>query len=99
MTQPVDPRLWWELHLRKARGETLSETEQQLYDAETARQDREAPPLAADLQALKELRDQVRTLARDNTALRARLNDLDAEICRIEAALSREARQALGVGP
>jgi predicted RNase H-like nuclease (RuvC/YqgF family) len=99
MTQSVDPRLWWELHLRKARGETLSEAEQQLYDAETARQDRQAPPLASDLQALKELRDQVRALARDNTALRARLSDLDAEIRRVEAALSRETRQALGVGP
>ena len=42
MNHPVDPRIWWDWHLRKARGETLSEQEQQLYDAEVARQDREA---------------------------------------------------------
>jgi predicted RNase H-like nuclease (RuvC/YqgF family) len=85
--------------VRKARGETLSEAEQQLYDAEIARQDREAQPLGSDLQALKELREQVRTLSLHNTSLRARLSDLDAEIRRVEAALSREARQALGVAP
>ena len=56
MNQPIDQHSWWELHLRKARGETLTQREQQLYDAETARQDQEAQPLKSDLETLKSLR-------------------------------------------
>ena len=61
---------WWDLHLRKARGETLSENEQQFYEAELARQDREAPPLKSDLETLKQLREQVLALASVNGELR-----------------------------
>ena len=77
MSQVNDPRAWWDLHLRKARGETLSEQEQQLYDADVARQDREALPLRGDLESLKEMRAQVRSLTRSNTNLQSRLTELD----------------------
>src|SRR5260370_41703420 len=98
MNQPPDQRLWWELHVRKAPGETLSETEQQLYDVEVARQDQEALPLKNDLEALRKMRGQVLALGRDNTELRSRLSELEKEIQRVEAALSPEARHVLGVG-
>jgi hypothetical protein len=39
----TDQAAWWQLHLRKARGEVLSPDEQQRYDAEMARHDQEAP--------------------------------------------------------
>jgi hypothetical protein len=94
----TNPPAWWELHLRKARGERLSEQEQQLYDAEMARHDRESAPLRTDLAALKQMRKQVLTLARMNSQLRARVEELDQEMHRIEHLLSRETREALGIG-
>ncbi len=98
MRQPIERSPWWELHLRIARGETLSEQEQQLYDAEVARQDREAPPLKTDLESLRTMREQVLALGRDNVELRSRVDELEREIRRVEHALSAETRQALGVG-
>jgi hypothetical protein len=98
MSQPVNQPTWWELHLRKARGEPLSQQDQQQYDAEIARQDQEAPPLKSDLETLKKMREEVLALARDNTSLRSRLAALDKEIQLIENSLSRETRKALGVG-
>jgi hypothetical protein len=98
MSQIIDPRAWWDLHLRKARGEKLSEEEQRLYDAELVRQDREAPALKTDLATLKSLRDDVAAAARTNLDLRRRVAELDEEVRRVEKSLSREAREALGVG-
>ena len=42
---------WWELHLRKARGETLSDGEQRAYQDELARHEEQSPPLLIDLPA------------------------------------------------
>ena len=98
MSQPLDWSTWWDLHLRLARGETLSEQEQQLYDAEVARQDREAPPLKSGLEALKAMRQQVLDLGLDNADLRSQVTDLEKDIRLVEQALSEETRQALGVG-
>jgi hypothetical protein len=89
---------WWELHLRKARGEALSEQEQQLYDAELARQERDASPLHVDLASLRSLRDQVTSLARTNADLRGRVAELEQEIGHVEQSLSQKTREALGVG-
>jgi hypothetical protein len=89
---------WWNLHLRKARGETLSDSEQHFYDAELARQDHDAPPLKSDLETLKKLRHQVLATGNVNSELRKRLSDLEEDIRHIEQSLSRETRQVLGVG-
>jgi hypothetical protein len=97
MSQANPPRDWWDLHLRKARGEPLSEEEQRAYEAELARQDRDAPPLLPDLDSLKKMREQVRQLARSNAELNGRARDLEQAIQRVEQSLSRETRQALGV--
>jgi hypothetical protein len=98
MSQPDDKSFWWALHLRKARGEALSEQEQQVYDAEIARQDREAPGLNHDLAALKAMREQIRFFAQENVQLRGRLTELDRQIRAVEAALSEETQKVLGVG-
>jgi hypothetical protein len=98
MSDAIESSVWWDLHLRKARGATLSEAEQQFYDAELARQDREAPPLKSGLEALKQLRQQVLALGRDNAEPRTRLGELDREIDLIEQSLSEQTRQLLGVG-
>ncbi|MBL8799975.1 MAG: hypothetical protein JNM56_39195 [Planctomycetia bacterium] len=66
---------WWELHLRHARGEPLSEEEQQQYAAEMARQDHEAAPLG-NLDTLKKLRNELDDLLEENTQLRSRLEQL-----------------------
>ncbi len=96
MSQPLDWSTWWDLRL--ARGEVLSEQERRLDDAEAARQDREAPPLKSDREALKAMRQQVLDLGRDNAALRSQVADLETEIRAVEQARSEETRQALGVG-
>lgn len=97
MSHTVDARVWWELHLRKARGEALTESEQCLYDAELARQDREAPSLRGDLNTLKELRSEAARLASANDKLRSRLAALEGEITAVENSLSKETREVLGV--
>ncbi len=97
MSNTFDPRPWWELHLRKARGGVLSEEEQRLYDAEIARQDSEAAPLEIDLDSLKKMREQVCALRQSGSHLRDRLAELDQEIQRAEQSLSPETRAALGV--
>ncbi len=82
MNQPIDQRIWWELHLRKARGETLSEQEEQFYSAEATRQDQEASPAVRDLDDLKKLREQTLALAGANRELQGRVQELEAEIRR-----------------
>ena len=97
MSDPIDPSVWWELHLRKARGGSLSEEEQRLYNTEAARQDREAAPLKIDLGSLKKMRQQVCALRQAGSQWRDRLAELDREIQRAEQSLSPETCAALGV--
>ena len=97
MIHAIAAKAWWELHLRKARGEALSDSEQTLYESELARQDREASPLSCDMDTLKQLRVQAGKLERTNADLRSRLTMLEKEIEAVEKSLSDEARTALGV--
>jgi hypothetical protein len=90
------PPLWWELHLRQARGQPLSAAEQQFYDAEMARLDQEETPLG-DTSSLRALRANIGALAQENAELRQRLDQLAAEVRAIEQALSQRTRQLLGV--
>ncbi len=97
MADGIDSRIWWGLHLCKARGETLSEEDRGLYDAELARQDRGASPQTSDLEALKKMRAQAADLATLNNELRSRLQALEREIGAVEKTLSHDTRAALGV--
>jgi hypothetical protein len=93
----MNQQTWWELHLRKARGETLSDADECAYHEELARQEEQAPPLTIDLAALKQLHEEFLTLSRDNHEVRTRIAELESEIHRIEKQLSREIRQAIGI--
>jgi len=95
MEHGPDRPAWWVLHLRKAKGEHLSEAEQQLYDVEMAHQDQAAAlqPLAA----LRELRASINALAQQNADVRTRLAQLEQEIHSVEQTLSRQTRELLGV--
>jgi hypothetical protein len=96
MTQEAKQPTWWDLHLRKARGEVLSEAEQRRYDEEMARQDREAP-LTGDIEMLKRMRATAAALGEESAQLRARIERIEKEIQRIEQGLSRQTRELLGV--
>jgi hypothetical protein len=97
MSPPLNPRVWWDLHLRKARGEALSDEEQRLYDAEVARQDREAAPLHIGLESLRKMRQEVEILRQSSSRLHDRLAELEEEIQSTERSLSPETRAFLGV--
>ncbi len=96
MNQQASQPTWWDLHLRKARGEALSENEQALYEAEIARHDQEMP-LRGGLEALKTLRATVVSLAQENAALRERVAQLEAEVRAVEQTLNQQTREFLGV--
>jgi hypothetical protein len=89
---------WQSLHLRRARGETLTPEEQRRYDEEMERQDRTAPPLRTNLDRLKLLRQEFIRLSQENSQLRIQLARLEDERTRVERALSPETRLLLGVG-
>ena len=93
----MDQQTWWELHIRKARGETLSEEEERVYQAELTRQEAEATPLTIDVAALKQLHEEFLSLRGENHKLQTRLANLENEIQRVEQQLSRDTRQAIGI--
>jgi len=97
VNRDADQTEWWELHLRKARGEQLSAAEQERYNAEIARQDQEAPA-QNHIEALKEMRATAAALALENAQLRLRIERLEEDIRTVEQALSRETRELLGIG-
>lgn len=86
---------WWELHLRKARGETLSAREQKQYESELASHDQQAS--IQDLEHLKQLRAHVASSEKENAQLRKRIAELENEIQTIEMALQQKTRALLGV--
>ena len=60
---------WWVLHLRMARGETLTPSEQEVYEAGIEALDREEK-MSGDLMRLKNLRARVAELEAENRQLR-----------------------------
>ncbi len=98
MNEANNQPTWSELHLRRARGESLSEAERARYDSEMASQDAEALPLRSDLQTLKAMRVQVAALSESNAEMRNRIADLTRQIRETEQALNEQTRLALGVG-
>jgi|CXWL01.1.fsa_nt_gi cell division protein FtsB len=87
---------WWVLHVRRARGESLSQEEMATYESELKRlHDDEI--LAEDLPALRQARQAVIDLDRRCDQLQTRRQNLKQEIARLESALSDETRQQLGI--
>jgi predicted RNase H-like nuclease (RuvC/YqgF family) len=96
MSQETDKPAWWVLHMRKVRGEPLSEAEQKFYDEEMARQDA-AAPLKSNIETLKKMRETVLALAQESMALRAQVERLEQQVQAVERALSSRTRELLGV--
>jgi len=86
---------WWQLHLRLARGETLSSDESAAYQVGLADLDRDEQ-LTATVDA-RELRQSLTKLQKEYSVLEDQRHELDAVIAALESRLSDNVRQFLGV--
>jgi hypothetical protein len=76
-------RVWWALHLRVARGESLTEAEAAAY--QTGVQPLHQEELLTDnVAALRQLRSAVAALEAERQQLRARRHQVEAEIAMLE---------------
>ena len=90
-------RVWWPLHLRVAKGETLSPEQQTLY-LEGKRRLHEEETLEGSLALLRQTRAEIKTLEAEREALLERRRQLRERVTLLEASLSDKAKRALGVG-
>ncbi len=90
-------RAWWPLHLRAAKGETLSAEEQAAY-LEGKRRLNEEETLDVSLVRLRQTREEIKALEAGRERLQERRRELRERVTLLEAALSEKAKQALGVG-
>ena len=90
-------RAWWPLHLRAAKGETLSPEEQARY-LEGKRILHEEEALEGSLIRLRQTREEIKALEAEREKLQERRRQLREKVAVLEAALSDKAKQALGVG-
>ena len=79
-------RVWWSLHLRAARGESLRAEEQAAYDA-GRKQLHRAEILDGGAGQLRQARAAVLTLAGEHARLHVRQQQLDTEIAALESVL------------
>ena len=90
-------QIWWTLHLRVAKGETLSREERANY--ETGRQTfREEEKTETSLIQLRQTREEIQKLEAERHRLHAQQQQLRERVMALEAALSESAKKALGVG-
>lgn len=85
---------WWPLHLKASRGEDLSAEEYARYQDGLARLRRSEHlnPAVDEVRAAKRI---VTQLHQQQATLRARREELEAEITAVEQALNEHARQLL----
>jgi septal ring factor EnvC (AmiA/AmiB activator) len=96
MNEPrLDPA-WSALHLRKARGESLTDEERAVYEA-GLRELEAGESYPGDLEELRRLRAELQRLRAEHAELEAQRAAFDQEIARLEANLSRRAKELLGV--
>ena len=89
-------KVWWPLHIRVAKGETLNADEQTIYEAGCRALDAEER-LDGRLEELKQARQRSEEVEAKRAWLQARYEALRAEIAELETHLSEPTRQALGV--
>lgn len=79
---------WWQLHIRAARGESLSAGEHAIYEAGLAELDAEEKLLFEDanLDLLRRLKAEVERLEATHAQLQARSQRLDQRIWMLEGA-------------
>ncbi len=84
----IEYRRWWQLHLRVAKGETLSPQEQIVYQAGIRLLDQEEENLlsAGNLALLRRLRSQVQALSQLHTKLASQSEQLNERIAFLEQA-------------
>jgi hypothetical protein len=90
-------REWWPLHLRFAKGESLSPEEQRAY-TEGKRRFREEEALEDSLVRMRKTREEIKALEKERKLLQKRRRQLQNRVTALEAALSEKTKQALGVG-
>ena len=89
--------VWWEVHLKSCRGETLTTEEQSIYDSgKTELTVQETVP--GNHFELGRQRETLVTLERENERLRRKRKLLAAEIRSLESRLSARAKENLVVG-
>ena len=86
---------WWKLHVRVARGESLTGEEGAFY--ESHRQDLETDEQSQLLLGAKNARDDLTALDSERSLLEQRRQELDAEIRLLEGRMGKQTRQLLGV--
>jgi predicted nuclease with TOPRIM domain len=89
-------KVWWPLHIRAAKGETLNAEEHSIYEAGCRALDAEER-LDGRLEELKQARQRTEVLEVERARLQTRYEALRAEIAELETNLSEPIRQALGV--
>ncbi len=95
MNEPrLDPA-WSALHLRKARGESLTDEERAVYEA-GLRELEAGESYPRDLEELRRLRAELTRLKVENAELEARSAALDRQIAALEANLDPRVRELLG---
>lgn len=86
---------WWALHVRVARGESLTADEYAFYDSH--RHDLESDEQSQWLLGAKHARNDLTSLESEHSQLEQRRQALDAEIRLLESRLGQQTRQLLGV--
>jgi hypothetical protein len=87
---------WWALHLRVARGETLDAEARADYEA-GLKQLHQEESLEDGAASLRQARASVQAVEAEHTRLRARREQLDAEIAALEAMLDAGTREQLAL--
>lgn len=86
---------WWALHLRKARGETLTDEERAAYE-KGLRELQRGGMFPGDIETLRQLRAEMTRLKAECAELKALEAELDRQIAELEAKLSPDIRALLG---
>ncbi len=90
-------RMWWQLHIRVARGETLASEERRSYEA-GLRQQQESERLDGGIGELRRVRAAVHAAETERDRMRQLQAELDREIAALESALGEHTRQLLEAG-
>lgn len=86
---------WWELHVRVARGESLTAEERTVYQSQL--HDFETDEESQLLLGAKHAREDLTALESERSQLEQRRQELDAEIRLLESRMGQQTRLLLGV--
>src|SRR5258706_15389213 len=90
-------KTWWPLHIRKAKGETLTPEEQSFYQTKL-KQLHQEEILHEDVEGLRQMREEIERLKAENRRLQVLREQLEAKAAVLESALDDKTRQLIGVG-